>query len=120
MTVLNETLGPGSCIISEADHYYSRDVETVIAGAGVTLPANTVLGKITASGSYAIYNPANADGTQNVAAILIYPVTGTAKGSLIKRVAQVKAPALNWFSGATTNQKNTAIAALAALGIIAR
>lgn len=120
MTVLNETLGPGSCIIQEGDHYYSRDVATVAAGAGVTLPANTVLGKITAGGNYTIYNPAAVDGSETVAGILIYPVTGTAEATILRRHAQVKSLALNWFSGATAGQKTTGIAGLAALGIIAR
>ncbi|MGV1823262.1 head decoration protein [Agrobacterium vitis] len=120
MTVLTEKLGPGSCIIQEGDHFYSRDVVVVAPGVGVTYPANTVLGKITASGKYAIYNPANSDGSQTVAAILIYPVTGEDEATVLRRHCQVKAPILNWFSGATDNQKTAGITALAALGIIAR
>ncbi len=120
MTVLTEKLGPGSCIIQEGDHYYSRDVGVVSAGAGVTYPANTVLGKVTATGKYVVWNPANADGSETVAAILIYPVTGEEEAALLRRHAQVKIPALNWFTGATAGNKTTGIAGLAALGIIAR
>ena len=120
MTVLTEKLGPGSCIIQEGDHYYSRDVATVVAGVGVTLPANTVLGQITVGGNYVIYDPAATDGSETVAAILIYPVTGTADAAILRRHAQVKSPALNWFTGATAGQITTGIAGLAALGIIAR
>ena len=217
MTVLTEKLGPGSCIIQEGEHYYSRDVVTVNAGVGVTYPANTVLGKITVGavsaaaksggnaadtgvltldattpalanakvgvytvrcitaasnsgvfrvedpnglvlgdvavgstfsdgvkfsiadgtqdfvvgegfditvaagpGKYVIWNPANLDGSHVVAAILIYPVTGEEEATVLRRHAQVKAPALNWFTGATSGNKSTGIAGLAALGIIAR
>lgn len=217
MTVLIEKLGPGSCIIQEGEHLYSRDVVTVNAGVGVTYPANTVLGKIAlgsisaaaksggnaantgvltldattpilagaqlgvyrvrcvavasnggtfrvedpngyvlgdvavgatfsdqikfsiadgsqdfilgegfditvaaGSGKYVIWNPANLDGSQVVAAILVYPVTGEQEATVLRRYAQVKSPALNWFTGATDNNKLAGIAGLAALGIIAR
>ncbi|TRL35501.1 head decoration protein [Rhizobium straminoryzae] len=120
MTVLTQKLGPGSCIISEAADYYSRDVVVVSAGAGITLPPNTVLGRIAASGKYVPWNPAANDGSQTVAAILIYPVTGEQEATVLRRVAQVKTPALNWFSGATLANKAAGIAGLATLGIIAR
>lgn len=120
MTVLTEKLGPGSCLIQEGDHFYSRDVVTVSPAAGVTYPANTVLGKITATSKYVIWNPANVDGSQNVAAILIYPQAGEAEATVLRRHAQVKAEALSWFTGATSGNKTTGIAGLAALGIIAR
>lgn len=120
MAVLTEALGPGSCIIQEGDHYYSRDVGVVNAGAGVTLPANTVLGRITATGKYVVWNPANADGSQTVAGVLIYPVIGEQEATILRRHAQVKSLALNWFTGATSGNKTTGIAGLATLGIIAR
>lgn len=120
MTVLTEKLGPGSCIIQEGADYYSRDVGVVSAGAGVTYPPNTVLGKVTATGKFVEWNPSNTDGSQTVAAILIYPVTGEEEAALLRRHAQVKIPALNWFTGATAGNKTTGIAGLAALGIIAR
>lgn len=217
MTVLTEKLGPGSCIIQEGDHFYSRDVVVVNAGDGVTYPANTVLGKITlgaissaaksggnaantgaltldaatpilagaqagvytvrcvavasnsgtfrvedpngyvlgdvavgatfsdqikfsiadgsqdfilgegfditiaaGAGKYVIWNPANLDGSQAPAAILIYPVTGEEEATVIRRHAQVKSLALNWFAGATDNNKAAGIAGLATLGVIAR
>jgi len=120
MTVLTEKFGPGSCLIQEGDHFYSRDVVVVAAGVGVTLPANTVLGQITASKKYTLYNPANSDGSEVAKAILLYPVTGEDEATILSRHCQVKSPLLNWFSGATDPQKTTGIAALAALGIIAR
>lgn len=120
MTVLTEKLGPGSCIIQEGEHFYSRDVVVVNAGVGVTLPANSVLGKITATGKYVIWDPENADGSQTVAGVLIYPVTGEQDATVLRRLSQVKTPALNWFSGATSGNKTSGIAGLAALGIIAR
>jgi Bacteriophage lambda head decoration protein D len=118
MTVLTEKAGAGSCIIQEGDHYYSRDVVTVDGGAG--LAANTVLGKKTVGGHYVTYDPDATDGSEDVAGILIYPAVGTVEATILTRHAQVKSAALVWFDGATTNEKNTGIAALAALGIIAR
>lgn len=120
MSTLTEKYGPNSCVISEGEHGYSRDEVSVAAGAGVTLPGGTVLGRITATGVFVIWNPANTDGSQVVAAVLSSPVTGTQKSSVIRRLSQVNTSLLNWFSGATAPQRATGIAGLATLGIIAR
>lgn len=119
-TVFTEKPGPGSAIIQEGEDFYSRDVVSVIAGSGVTLDANTVLGKVTASGAYVLHDPAASDGSQNAAAMLIYPVTGTEDAAIIARHAQLKSQLLVWKSGITTNQKTAAIAALKAAGIVVR
>lgn len=210
MAVFNEALGPGSCIIQEGDHYYSRDAVIVSPGAGVSYPANKVLGKITlgaittaaksggntgngtisavtalaagakvgvyklrftaattwnlvdpdgfeigsgansvanandlaftttaggtafvagdgfditvaeGSGKFVEWNPSNVNGSQVVAGVLVYPITGETEVVVLRRHAQVKSLALDWFSGANPGNKTTGIAGLAALGIIAR
>lgn len=120
MTVFNQKAGPSSCIIQEGEHYYSRDTETVVAGADTTLPANSVLGVITAGGNYAIHDPAAVDGTENAAAVLIYPVTGTADAVVLKRHCQVKSDQLSWITGIQTADRDDALAALSGFGIITR
>jgi hypothetical protein len=75
------------------------------------------------SGKVKEYNPANTDGSQYVAGVLWDAVDASAAdapGVVTERgPANIVAANLAWFSGATTNQKNDAIAALAALGIVA-
>lgn len=72
-TVFTEKPGPGSCIIQEGEDYYSRDVGTIIAGAGITLAANTVLGKISAAGVVSAAQAAVAGNTGNGTLALANP-----------------------------------------------
>jgi Bacteriophage lambda head decoration protein D len=120
MTTFEQKAGPGSCIIQEGAHYYSRDEATIVAGTGLTLPVNTVLGQISADGNYAIFDPAAVDGTEVAAAILVYSVTDTEKAAILSRHAQVKSAELNWISGISSTDKTAGVTALAGLGIIVR
>lgn len=90
-----------------------------IAGEGFTITVAAGTGKwvqIDFSGTL---------GTQNAAGILVTDVTAP-DGSDISGAALVRGPAtiiaskLTWPSGATTNQKNAALAQLAVLGIVQR
>lgn len=120
MTTFTEGPRTAGYIISEANNFRSRDVITLAAGVVGTLVAGTVLGKVTASGHFAPYNPANADGTQTVAGILFEAGVAGDDRTMTARDSEVKASQLTWFSGATVNQIATATTALKALGIIAR
>lgn len=118
MVTLTEQNRMAEFLISEAEHFRARESGIVEGGAG--LVAGTVLGKKTAGGNYAVYNPANSDGTENVAAVLFEGVVGTDKRTLIVRESQVKASKLTWFTGADAGQITTGHAALVALGLIVR
>lgn len=75
------------------------------------------------SGKYKKYDPANTDGSEGAVGVLYADCDASAAdaaGVIIARDAEVNEDLLVWFSGATTNQKNTGKAQLAALGIIAR
>lgn len=121
MTTLTKKPVPGSCIISEGDHGFSRDTGSVVVPADEVFEANTVLGQVTADDTFVKYDPAADDGSETVAAILIYPATeGTSDKALLRRHAQVKASELEWFDGANDAQKTTGHAELEALGIIVR
>jgi hypothetical protein len=82
--------------------------------------------RITVSGSSKLkeWNPANTDGSQYAAAIMFDAVDATggdAHGVAIVRAAEVNAAELQYFTGATTNQKAAALQQLAApAGIIGR
>lgn len=114
--------GPGHYIVSEANGYRSRDVGTIAAGSGVLKPG-AVLARVTATSKLVPYNPAGADGSQNAVAILYDGCDATAadvKRTVTARDSEVHAAVLTWAAGVTDPQKATALAALAALGIIAR
>jgi Bacteriophage lambda head decoration protein D len=106
-----------SGLIRENDPAYSRSTETMILGSGV-VKANTVLGKITASGKWKPYTPGAVDGSQNAAGILLYETDTTvdvlAPIGVRDQVWAVNF--INWGAAVTTQpHKDTAIAALKAL-----
>lgn len=119
-TTLNPTAG--AYLKYEAPMGYSRDEVTVAAGQN--LSAGTVVGRITASGEIAAWDPAAIDGTQNAVGILLSDVdatAATAPGVIVARHAiVVDADNLVWPGSPTQAQKDNAIAELKALGIIAR
>lgn len=111
----------GGFLVSEANPNRSRAMITIVAGQN--LIAGTVLGTITASGKYAVYNPALSDGTQTPSGILWDKCDATAvdkKAAAIVRQAEVNQNELTWFGGATGGQITAGLAALAAIGIIGR
>lgn len=92
--MLNETACyTGEFLLSEANGSISRDEIVVASGAG-DLAAGTVLGKITASGKYTVYDAAvdPADGSETAVGVLYAPVDATsadAAGVMIARHAEV-------------------------------
>lgn len=68
----------GEFLLSEANGTRSRE-EITLAPTTVDLPAGQLLGKLTASGEYAPYDPAvdPADGSETVAAVLWAPVAAS-------------------------------------------
>jgi hypothetical protein len=126
MTVITEKDRAAEHLISEADHYHCRDEEIVAPGAGVTYEPGTVLAQVTASKKYVIWNPEGSGGAETVAAVLMIGVTGTADVPEAMRTIHTRGPVqlkkskLKWISGATTNNINTGIAALEALGLVVR
>lgn len=123
MTVLTQKLRhTAHYIVSESHGYRSRDTGVIASGSG-TLEPGAVLGKVTASGKYEPYTPGAADGTQNPVAILYEGCdarTADVRRTLTVRDTEVQADVLVYANGVTDAQKTTALAALAALGIVAR
>jgi hypothetical protein len=111
----------GGFLVSEARGNRSRDAGILVLGQN--LRCGAVVGKITASGKYSVYNPANSDGTQTVAGILWDAYDATAadvRVTLVTNDCEVNAGELTWFAGATGPQITTGIAGLLTLGIKAR
>ncbi|WP_313338418.1 head decoration protein [Stutzerimonas nitrititolerans] len=75
MSIKTEGVHAGEFLLSEANGTRSRE-EITLAATAVDLPAGQLLGKLTASGHYAPYDPDAdpADGSETVTAILWAPV----------------------------------------------
>lgn len=122
MPVLTETRHAGGFMVSEARGHRSRETVTIVSGAGKLQPGS-VLGKITASGKYTLYNNALATGVETAAAILWDDVDATSADRVavvIARDAEVNAGELIWEGSQDTTAKNAGLADLRALGIIGR
>ncbi|WP_128003458.1 head decoration protein [Piscinibacter defluvii] len=118
MVAKTANLGAGSAIKSEANGDLSREIVTIVSGSG-KLPANMVLGKITATGKYKPYDDNNTDGSETAAAILVYDVDATSadvQALVIFRLAEVFQNRLQWASTVAAGEKTTAYADLAAAG----
>lgn len=121
MTILTEGPAVGGFIVSEANGTRSRVTATLESGQD--LAAGTVLGVVTASGKYTQFDQDGADGSEAAAGILVYPTDATGGDTAcaaIIRDAEVNAAELTWPTDIIAGEKTTALAQLAALGIIAR
>jgi hypothetical protein len=111
----------GQFLKYEAPQNYSR--EDVTVASGQTLVPGQVVGRVTASGKIAAFNPTASDGTQNAIGIAFAAVDasgGDKPGVIIARHAiVVDRDNLVWAGSPTNAQKDAAIAQLKALGILA-
>lgn len=122
----------------DPDGVYVGTAATGVAytGQGITLtitdtgtdPAvgevfEVTVSQVAGDGEFAPYDPAATDGTEEAVAILYEgrPATDLpVRRTLTLRDSEVTAAELVWKDDLTTDQKNAALADLAALGIIAR
>lgn len=108
MPTLNQGKWTGEFLLSEANGSLSREEVTIAAAAPAMVPG-TVLGIITASGKYAPYSNANADGTQTAVAILYKALgdsTGDQKAVVITRLAEVQRSELTGWDAAAEVELN--------------
>lgn len=122
MTTLTENNHAGEFIVSEEPKQFCRDAVVVVSGQD--LEAGTVLGKITATGKFAVYDNGAGDGTEVAAGILFDAVDASAadadgvalvRGNMLFNLAEVK-----WNTGVAQPEIDAGVVDLAALGIIAR
>jgi len=123
MTTLTEGPHPGSFLIWEVLRDYTRETVTLASGAGKLAPG-TVLGKITTGGKYTVLTPGASNGSQTAAGVLWGPADATDADApgvvLVRGPAIINRHEIIWPEGITEGQTNTALAALATLGIIQR
>lgn len=107
-------------LLSEANHYRSRDEVTVDASGGALEPG-TILGIVTATGKFVRHNAAASDGSENEAGVLFEGIGAVEdQRTVIRRDAEVLGSLLVYEDGADAAQITTSNAALTALGIIVR
>lgn len=121
MTTLTEGNTQGDLILFEEDKDYSREAVTIGTAADLTIGA--VLGKITATGKYIHSTPGAVDGSETPAAVLLEDAAAAAAdvtAVVLVRHSRVRRSALNYEAVINTvGERDTAVAALKAVGIIA-
>ena len=123
MPVLTEPPSMGDVLKYEVNPNYTREVVTLLAG--MPYPVGAVLGKITASGKYALATAAGTDGTQTAVAVLLFAVVATpadAPRIVVARGPQIISREGLAYDGTVDDgaKISTKLGQLAAVGIIAR
>lgn len=123
MPVLTQPPGMGDILKYEVNPNYTRETVTLLAG--MPYPVGSVLGKITASGTYKLATSGGTDGAQTATAVLLYPVEATLADAT--GIVLVRGPAIVSRAGlaydATVDDAakiTTKLGQLAAVGIIPR
>ncbi len=122
MTAITEGLNLGDLLKYEAPNLYSREQVTVVAGQNLALGA--VVGRITASAKFKVFDPAATDGSELPAGILLGACDATLidrdDALLLARHGMVASNAVVWPAGITVEQKTTALAQMSSLGVLVR
>lgn len=123
MPTLTESPRTGQFLLSEASGTRSREIVTIVSGAGALEPG-MVLGKITSSGKFTPADVGATDGSETAAGVLYAAVDATAadvEAVAIVRDAEVKRHELLWHTSVdTAGEKATKEDELATIGIIVR
>lgn len=120
-TVLRGGVRPVSFLLREANGSRTRDNLTIASGN--TVRPGEICGIVTATGEVAPLDAAAVDGSGEAAVIALYGYDATdaaVMGSFASRDCEVIEDALIWPDGISAGDKATAIAELAARGIIIR
>lgn len=124
MAILNEDVfdRAGQYIVEESNGTRSRETGIVASGAG-EVKAGAVMGIVTGTGKMVPYAPGASDGSETAAGILFEGCDATdedVRRTYTARDTEVHAEMLTFADAVTEGEKNTAMDALAALGIIGR
>lgn len=122
MPVLHEPQNLGDLLKYEAPNLYSRD--EVVVAASQTLALGAVVGRLTATREIVALDPAANDGREIAAGVLLEAIVTTAterrRSVIVSRHALVFGGALVFAPTLTSEQTATALAQLAALGVLVR
>lgn len=109
-----ELLAPATVAVA----YTSEHLNFTIADGSPDFAVGDAFTITVAADDYVEYDPTNTNGSQVPAGILYDKVDATAGdtvGVAVLRDAEVESAALEWFSGASSGQKTTALAEMAEL-----
>jgi hypothetical protein len=124
--VLNENYYAGAFLVSQANGTRSRDSGIIknTGGSDLVLQGGTVLGLLTADGSYFPYDNVGSDGSEVASAILYAPIVVPAGGqkrvTLVTRHVEVNASELRWDASVDAAGITAGLADLLTKGIVAR
>ena len=121
MSTLTETSHAGEYIVSESNGHRSREAITVASGQD--LVAGAVIGKVTASGYYAEWDPDAVNGSQTAVGILFDAVDATSAataGVAHVRDCEVNGDELTFKTGSTSDDKSLAAYHLGVEHVIVR
>lgn len=104
---------------------FDNQIQFTVNDGGTDFVAGDAFTIAVSAGTYKYkeYDAADADGGQRVAGVLYDNVDASAAdkaGVGVVRDAEIRKDDLTWFAGATNAQKDAALDALAALGVISR
>jgi hypothetical protein len=109
----------GDWLKYEEENRFSRDVVTLNGGTKYT--SGSVLGKITATGKYAMYDNTAVDGREVAAGLLVDATDATggdALGVIVNRIAELNPNNLTWHANNNAAAKTAGLADLLAIGIV--
>ena len=123
MPVLTEPPSMGDVLKYEVNPNYTREVITL--QLGLSYPAGSVMGRITASGKYKLATSGGTDGAQTASAVLLYAVDATladAVGIVVTRGPAIVSRAALAYEATVNDAAKIAakITQLGAVGIIVR
>ena len=104
---------------------FDKEIQFTIAGGANDFVAGDAFSIQVNGGAYEYkeYDPSDEDGGQRPSGVLYDHVDASSadqEGVIVRRVAELRKDDLTWFSGATAAQKDQALDALEALGLIGR
>ena len=123
MPVLTQPPTMGDVLKYEVNPNYTRETVTLLTGNAY--PVGAVLGRVTASGKYALSPDTGADGSETAAAVLLYAIDATladAVGIVLVRGPAIVSRAALAYDGTVDDGTKIAnkLGQLIALGIIVR
>lgn len=123
MPVLTQPPSMGDVLKYEVNPNYTRETVTLLLG--IPYPMGSVLGRITASGSYTLSPDTGTDGSEVATAVLLYAVDATladAVGIVVARGPAIVSRAALAYDGSVDDADKIAakLRQLSALGIIPR
>jgi len=121
MSALSQPKYLGDWLKYEGENRYSRTNVTLLTGTNYV--SGAVLGKITASGKFTLYDNTAVDGTQTAVGVLVNAVDATGgdkPGVMVNRLAEVNPNNLMYHANNAAGDITAGLADLLAIGIVAK